>query len=141
MSPATLCPTEDPLWRMRAYRLATDALSCAWEDARLLERNRATRSIADQLYRAVGSIGANLAEGYSRASGKDRVRLFEYALGSARESVHWYLAAVPVLGMPVARAHLAALTETRRMLLAIIPQERARLIRPAPRGASAVRSP
>ena len=27
---------------------------------------------ADQLYRAVGSISANLAEGYSRVSGKDR---------------------------------------------------------------------
>ncbi|MFN8404533.1 MAG: four helix bundle protein [Anaerolineales bacterium] len=37
-------------------------------------------------YEAVGSVGANISEGYSRSSGKDRARFYEYALGPARES-------------------------------------------------------
>ncbi len=46
---------------------------------------------ADSLWKmTVGSIRANIAEGYSRGTGKDRARFYEYALGSARESRDWY---------------------------------------------------
>jgi four helix bundle protein len=88
----------DPLWRMSAYRLALYALDTGWEDARKLERTRITRSVREQLYKALGSIAANIAEGYSRSSGADRVRHFEYALGSARESQVWYRAGRRVIG-------------------------------------------
>ena len=53
-------------------------------------QDRRTIGLADQLYRSLGSIGANLAEGYSRGTGKDRAHFYEYALGSARESRDWY---------------------------------------------------
>ncbi|MFN2566714.1 MAG: four helix bundle protein, partial [Gemmatimonadaceae bacterium] len=76
----------DPLWQLAAYRLALYAIEIAWADVRALDRAPTTRPIAAQLYRAIGSIGANIAEGYSRSSGPDRARVFEYALGSARES-------------------------------------------------------
>jgi four helix bundle protein len=71
----------------------------------------------------VSSIGANLGEGYSRSSGKDRARIFEYALSSVRESITWYQAGRPVLG-EVVPARLNVLEEIRRLLLAIIPRER-----------------
>ena len=114
----------DPLFRMRAFRLAADLLEVAWEDAKLLTAEPVTERIAGQLYAAVNSITANLGEGYSRSSGKDRSRLFEYALGSARESISWYQGARPVLG-DVVRDRLDSLEEIRRILIAIIPRERA----------------
>ena len=114
----------DPLFRMRAYRLAADLLNVAWEDAKALSAEPVTARIAGQLYAAVTSIAANLGEGYSRSSGKDRSRIFEYALGSVRESTSWYQAARPVLGDVVSN-RLDSLEEIRRLLIAIIPRERA----------------
>jgi len=77
---------DDPLWGMRVYQLSLFASDVSWRDAGTLREEERTQPVADQLYRAVGSIGANIAEGYSRGTGKDRARFYEYALGSARES-------------------------------------------------------
>jgi len=113
----------DPLYRMRAYTLAADLLKLAWDDAKVLSAEPVTERTAGQLYAAVNSITANLGEGYSRSSGKDRSRIFEYALGSVRESISWYQGARPVLG-DVIRSRLDCLEEIRRILIAIIPRER-----------------
>jgi four helix bundle protein len=121
---------QDPLFRMAAYQLATEALAAAADDAIVLLRRSPGRAVADQLYRAVGSVGANIAEGYSRSSGRDRVRLFEYALGSARESLHWYRAAAPFLDPHRIEQQDERLSRVRRILLTAIPQERNRTIRP-----------
>jgi len=109
---------------MRAYNLAVDLLKVAWEDATILSAGPVTERIAGQLYAAVNSITANIGEGYSRSSGKDRSRFFEYALGSVRESISWYQGARPVLGDLVG-SRLDSLEEVRRLLIAIIPRERA----------------
>jgi four helix bundle protein len=82
--------TEDSLWRMEAYRLGLFIADVGWHDVTKLMRDKRTLNLSDQLYRALGSISANLAEGYSRGTGKDRARFYEYALGSARESRDWY---------------------------------------------------
>lgn len=113
---------------MRAYRLALELVDASWTDVRALTRVPATRASADQLYRAIGSIAANLAEGYSRSSGRDRVRLFEYALGSARECIVWYRLAAPVLGHEAVAARTDRLSQIVRLLLAVIPLERDRTI-------------
>ena len=63
-----------------------------------------------------------------RAAQADRARMFEYALGSVRESMVWYQMAQPVLGEAIAVDRLDKLEEIRRMLLAIIPRERGRSI-------------
>ena len=120
----------DPLQRMRVYRIACELLPEAFNDAEVLADNEVTQKVAAQLYAAVGSIAANLSEGYARSAGKDRARIFEYALGSARESTTWYLAGKPILGADLVDSRLAKLDEIRRMLLAIIPRERDRTIRP-----------
>jgi four helix bundle protein len=124
--------TNDPLWRMTAYRMALFSAVDAWSDVSTLARHRATEHVAGQLYRALGSIAANLAEGYSRSSGADRARMFEYALGSARESVVWYRSATPILGRETVAARDALLQQIIRLLLAAIPTERRRTIRPPP---------
>jgi len=126
--PVAAATSNDPLFRLRAYQIAADLLKTAWLDAKMLSDDSVTREIAGQLYAAVGSISANIGEGYSRSSGVDRSRLFEYALGSVRESMTWYNAARPILG-DVVLTRLNDLEEIRRILLAVIPRERARRTR------------
>jgi four helix bundle protein len=123
----------DPLQRMRAYRLACELVRETWGDAEKLTRHRAMEKVSSQLYAAIGSIAANLGEGYAHSSGKDRARIFEYALGSTRESIVWFQSSEPVLGPDVVASRIEKLDEIRRLLLAVIPRERNRLIRPSKR--------
>ncbi len=114
----------DALWRMKVYRLAVFAADLAWADVTTLAADHRTRSLADQLYRAIGSIGANVAEGYGRSSGKDEVRFWEYALGSGREARNWYYAGRHILSPEVAMHRIRLLTEITKLLLAMIPAQR-----------------
>jgi four helix bundle protein len=116
--------TADTLWRMTVYRLALFLNDLAWHDVTKLVGDARTMKVADQMYRAVGSVGANIAEGYSRRSGKERAHFYEYALGSARESRHWYYSARHVLALDVVEHRLSMLAEITRLLLTIVPQER-----------------
>jgi len=124
--------TGDSLWKMQAYRLAMFAADVGWEDVTRLLRDRRTVSLANQLYRSLGSIGANLAEGYSRGTGPDRARFYEYALGSARESRDWYYKGRHVLGQEVTNQRLDVLTHIIRLLLTMVPQQRGRTLREEP---------
>lgn len=119
----------DSLWKMTAYRLALFTSDIGWQDTAKLERNHRTRSLSDQLYRSLGSISANLAEGYSRGTGKDRARFYEYALGSARESRDWYFKARHILGDQVYQHRLGLLTRIIQLLLKMVPQQRGRALR------------
>jgi four helix bundle protein len=82
--------------------------------------------LAPDLCAAVTSIESNIAEAYSRSSGKERATRFEYALGSVRESMSLYRSSSPVLGKKIVKDRRDRLEEMRRMLLAIIPRERGR---------------
>ena len=115
---------DDSLWQVEAYRLGLFASELGWHDVTKLTKDKRTRSLADQLYRALGSISANLAEGYSRGTGRDRARFYEYALGSARESRDWYYKGRHILGEAVIDHRLDLLTQIIRLLLTMIPQQR-----------------
>jgi hypothetical protein len=52
--------------------------------------------------------------------------IYEYALGSTRESRHWYYQGRHVLSEKVAEHRINLLAEIARLLLSIIPQERVR---------------
>ena len=119
----------DSLWTVTAYRLALFVGDIGWTDVTKLTQDTRTRSLADQLYRALGSISANIAEGYSKSTGKDRARFYEYALGSARESRDWYFKARHVLGEDVVSHRLYELTRIVQLLLTMISQQRSRTIR------------
>src|SRR5690349_21830376 len=92
----TGAPRPDPLYGLRAFEFARRAVERGTEDAQTLARRAATRLVAGQLLRSLGSITANIAEGYGRGTGADRARFYEYALGSAREAREWYRAAAAV---------------------------------------------
>src|SRR5438270_13542036 len=81
---------EDSLWKMETYRMARFVADLGWHDVTKLLQDKRTVDLSSQLYRALGSISANISEGYSRGTGRDRARFYEYALGSARESRGWY---------------------------------------------------
>jgi four helix bundle protein len=119
----------DSLWRITAYRYAMYLSDLAWHDAARLEARFIMRRVAGQLLDAAGSVAANIADGYGRGSGRDRVRLYEYALCSARETVSWYHAARHALGDDVARIRIEFIQNICRLLLATIPAERTRVIR------------
>ncbi len=116
--------TGDPLWRMEVYRLALFAADLAWPDVTKLMQDKRTISLADQLYRAAGAVSSDIAEGYSRQSGKDQARFYEYALGSARESSNWYYEGRHILSEIVATHRMRLLTQIIRLLLTIVPGER-----------------
>jgi four helix bundle protein len=116
--------TEDVLWRMEVYRLALFAGDLAWRDVTKLMQDRRTMKLSDQLYSAVGSISANISEGYSRSSHKDQARFYEYALGSAREARNWYFEGRFVLSEGVSNHRIGFLTQIIKHLLNIIPEER-----------------
>jgi four helix bundle protein len=124
--------TGDPLWRMEAYRLAVFEGDLAWADVSRLIRDGRTRSLADQLYWAVGSIAANVTEGYSKSSHSDQARFYEYALGSAREARGWYYQGRRVLPEAVSAHRIQLLTQIIRLLLATVPATRGRKLHEQP---------
>src|SRR5205814_2222525 len=108
---------EDTLWKIEAYRLSLFLGDLAWEDLAKLRKDRRSVVIADQLQRAVASIGANIAEGYSRSTGKERARFYEFSCGSAREARHWYYTSRKILGEAVSSHRLTLITRLIRLTL------------------------
>jgi four helix bundle protein len=115
----------DSLWNLKAYRLALFLADLAWHDAGKLLREKRTCDAADQLWRAAGKISAHMAEGYSRRTGKERSRYYEYALGSSRESRDWYYKSRHVLGDRVTRHRLDLTTQLIRLTMTMTRNERA----------------
>lgn len=117
--------SRDLLWKLHVYRAALFLLELSLRDAKVL-RTRRREAIADQLVRAAGSVSANIAEGYSRSSPADRVRLLDYALGSARECITWYQAASDIFPLPTIEARHELLGRIRGMTLRLITAQRSR---------------
>lgn len=117
--------TADALWKVEAYRLALYASDLGWRDVTKLLQDKRTIGLANQLFEALGSIGANLSEGYSRGSGRDRARFYEYSLGSGRESRTWYFGGRHVLSEAVSAHRIELLTHIVRLLLVMVPDQRA----------------
>ena len=121
--------TEDPLWKLGVYRLGLFIAEIVWEDVVLLNKNSLTRDAADQIIRSLDSISANIAEGCSRSTGKDRARYFEYSLGEAREARDRYFKARRVLKQDVVLHRIKFLTQIVKMLNSFIPTQRQHGIR------------
>jgi four helix bundle protein len=120
--------TGDALWKVEAYRLALFATDIGWSDVTRLAADRRTLDLSNQLYRSLGSIGANISEGYSRGTGRDRARFYEYGLGSSRESRGWYYNGRYVLGEKVTEHRLSLHTQIVRLLLTMVPEQRGSLL-------------
>jgi four helix bundle protein len=121
--------TNDPIWKLDVYQLALFVDDIGWNDVLALSKNNLMWSVADQLHRSLGSISANLTEGYSRSKGLDRARFFEIALGSARESRDWYYKSRHILPIEVVKHRMELITRIVSMLTPMIPHQRRNSIR------------
>lgn len=119
----------DSLWKLEVYRLGLFVADIAWQDALALNKTLLTRDLANQLYRSVCSISANIAEGYSRSTGKDRARFLEYSLGSAREARDWYYKSRHTFREEVVKHRIDLLTQIIKMLNVLTPHQRQKGIR------------
>ncbi|MCD6086087.1 four helix bundle protein [bacterium] len=71
--------------RIRAYRVALKTIKLI----NTFPNKKAFWSLADQLLRAITSIGANIIEAKSSSSRKEFIKFYEIALKSANESKFW----------------------------------------------------
>src|SRR4051794_36517674 len=118
-----VCPeaiTSDVLWKLDAYRAAMFLLHVTRHDRQSMQAARADPELMSQLVRAVGSISANLAEGYSRWTRADRLRFLSYALRSARECIPWYEALRDTLPDDVIEERIVLVARCRSLLLGLI---------------------
>ncbi|PJH75722.1 MAG: four helix bundle protein [Anaerolineae bacterium CG_4_9_14_0_8_um_filter_58_9] len=116
--------SNDSLWKVEAYRLGLFVADIGWYDVTKLVGDKRTIGLSDQLYRSLGSISANVAEGFSRISHKEKAHFYEYSLGSARESRDWYFKARHVLDKQVTIHRIRLLTQIIRLLTTMVPQQR-----------------
>ena len=115
---------ERPVWRATAYRKATFLAARAPEDVLPMVRDVRFGGDVSQLVKAVGSIGSNISEGYGRRSRLDRIKFYEYALGSAGESMHWYTVLSAGLRGDLLKQRVETLAEVSKLLLTMIRNER-----------------
>ena len=73
------------------HRLALELFDKFWDDTEIIGKDYRGREIVRQLIRSIGSISANIEEGYGRGYGKEYSRFLRIARGSARESKGWYI--------------------------------------------------
>lgn len=75
---------------LRFYQKAKEIGELCWNDTEILSKDFRGKEIARQLIRSIGSISANIEEGYGRGLGKEYPHFLRIARGSAQESKGWY---------------------------------------------------
>jgi len=116
----------DPVWQFYAYRKALFLYDLAWEDCEQLMRDLRGRAVAGQLIDSVGSISANIEEGYGRGYGKDRNYFLRISIGSARETRGWYYRGRRLLSPAVLDHRLTLVGEVIALLVTELSQQRKR---------------
>ncbi len=114
----------DPLWGTVAYQKALFLYDLAWFDCERLTRDERGRKLVGQLITSVGSISANIEEGYSKGFGRDYARFLSIALGSAREARGWYWRVRRLLPTDVFKHRFELASEIIALLMTTIPQQR-----------------
>jgi four helix bundle protein len=86
-------------------------------DLEPLPNTRVAIVLTDQLIRALGSIGANIAEGFNRSKAK-YLNCLDIALGEANETENWLykLRDAKLLARERANVHVAEVIQVERML-------------------------
>ena len=81
---------KDNLDNVRFYAIALELWDECWQDTGIMTKDFRGIEIAKQLIRSIGSISANIEEGYGRGFGKEYPHFLRISRGSARESKGWY---------------------------------------------------
>jgi len=108
---------DEAMWKFFGYRKALFLYDVCWKDCGTLLKHPLGEAVARQLIRSVGSISANIEEGYGRGYGKDRLYFLRIAIGSARESKGWYYRAKELLSPDVIEHRLNLIGEVIALLI------------------------
>ncbi len=112
--------SKDPLWTLNCYREALFLIELARRDVGDIARHDPLAAAKGQLLTAVGSIAANVAEGYGRMTTADRTRFLSYSLGSTREAIAWYRTVGVSIQPGGIDDRIDRLARVRRMLLGLL---------------------
>ena len=80
----------DKLDEVIFYQMSMELWNDCWDDTDILLKDIRGTEICKQLIRAVGSISANIEEGFGRGFGKEYPQYLRISRGSAREARGWY---------------------------------------------------
>lgn len=107
----------EPAWEFYAYRKALFLYEHVWEDCEMFVRDPRGKAVAQQVIRSVGSISANIEEGYGRGIGsKSYLYFLSVSIGSARETKGWYFRSRRLLSATVLDQRLALVDEIISLL-------------------------
>jgi four helix bundle protein len=112
--------TQDRIENFGGYQKAMQLWDLFWEDSEILMRDLRGREIARQMTKSIGSISANMEEGYGRGFGRELAQFYRYSRGSARESRGWYLRARFLLPDEIVTPRVALLDEIIGILVSTL---------------------
>lgn len=115
----------DQVWKSAPYPKSLYLYDLAWLDCQKLWSMPLGRPLADQLLRSVGSISANLEEGFGRGvQYKEYDQFLRYSLGSAREAKGWYFRSRRILSDDLANCRVTLLDEVISLITSILSRRR-----------------
>jgi len=91
----------DRIQKNEVHELALELFDKFWKDSDKIGQDYRGREVVRQLVRSIGSISANIEEGYGRGYGKPYAQYLRIARGSARESKGWYIKARHLIPLEV----------------------------------------
>jgi four helix bundle protein len=107
--------TDLEVWR-KAHALFLRLLM----DLESIPNTRVAQILTDQSLRSIGSVGANIAEGFNRSKAK-YLNCLDIALGEANETENWLykLRDSKLVDRDIANVHVAETIEIQKMLSAL----------------------
>jgi four helix bundle protein len=102
---------------LEVWRKSHDLFLCLLSDLESLPSTRVATILTDQCMRSLGSIGANIAEGFNRSKAK-YLNCLDIAIGEANEAENWLykLRDSKLVAKEQANARVAETIEIQKML-------------------------
>ena len=107
---------------LKVWKDAHDLYLLTLKDVENFPNTRGAYTLSDQLLRSIGSISANIAEGFNRRSTRHYISYLDNSVGSTNEAENWYykIEGAGWLGSNMIRERVEKLTEIRQMLCGLI---------------------
>ncbi len=103
---------EESVWQFFAYRKSLFLYELCWHDCEMLLKDYRGRQIANQLIRSMGSVCANIEEGYGRGlHSKSYLQFLRYSIASAKETKGWYYRSRYLLSNSLVKQRLELISE------------------------------
>ncbi len=107
---------KDRLDEVKFYQMSLELWDEFWNDSEVMINDIRGRELVKQLTRSVGSISANIEEGYGRGYGKEYPQYLRTSRGSARESKGWYIKSKRLLSKEIIEVRIEKLDSIIAMI-------------------------